>query len=378
MGERDVLMKPILSKHMESLQRIFKDRHLSVGASEIGRCARMIWYAKHHPAAKAVEESFGASHRGNMIEAHTVVPALRRHYGSLILYSGKDQKSFIDGVNSATPDGLLINQPKDLLAEFGIKDIGKDRCILIEIKSIDPRIQLRGPKKEHARQANQQLGVIRATTEHRPENCLIMYVNASFMDEVTEFVVPFDAGLYKLQKQRAERILEAKTAREMQPEGWIKGGKECDLCGFAKACIELRSNLPPESAGKPDPQIVAEIKELALAERELDTKASDLEEAKREIQIQIKDRLREKGLRGIKESDLTVSWYPIKPRITYDMDALKSAAAEAKFNIVPFEKIGEAGDGLRITVKSAFKPTMKGEPPKAKLTAAAGKAKQKV
>jgi hypothetical protein len=377
------LMKPVLTKHMESLQRVFKDRHLTVGASEIGRCARMTWYAKHHPSAKAIEaeESFGASHRGNMIEAHTVVPALRRYYGANILYSGKDQKTFVSGLNSATPDGLLINQPKDLLAEFGIKDIGKGRCILIEIKSIDPRIVLRVPKPEHARQANQQLGIVRSKGEWMPEHCLVMYVNASFMDDVTEFVVTFDPELYKRQQARAKMILGAKTAREMQPEGWIKGGKECDYCHFAKACIELRTDLPPEGAGKVDPQFVAELKELAFAERDLATTISALEENQREMQVQIKDRLRAKKLRGIKEPDITVSWYPIKPRVTLDMDSLRAAAEAAKFNLAPHEKTGDGGDGLRITVKSLNAPKMKGEAPKAKLTgglaAPSGKAKSK-
>lgn len=377
------LMKPVLSKHMESLQRVFKDRHLTVGASEIGLCARLVWYVKHHPSAKAIngEESFGASHRGNMIEAHTVVPALRRHYGANILYSGKDQRTFVSGVNSATPDGMLINQPKDLLAEFGVKDIGKARCILVEIKSIDPRIQLRGPKANHARQANQQLGIIREQGEWLPEYCLLMYVNASFLDDVTEFVIKFDAELYERQKKRAAMILDAKTAREMKPEGWIKGGKECDTCQFADACTELRSAVPGESEKKADPQFVAEIKELAFAERDLDTRASELEEKQREIQLQIKDRLREKDLRGIKEPDITVSWYPVKPRITYDMEALRHDASAAGFNVTPYEKVGNPGDGLRITVKSSLKPTMKGEPPKAKLTGAkaapSGKAKRK-
>jgi hypothetical protein len=319
----------------------------------------MVWYAKHNPLAKALEESYGASHRGNMIENHTVVPALRRHFGADILYAGKDQRTFLDGVNSATPDGLLINQPYDLLAEFGIKDIGKDKCILIEIKSIDPRIVLRGPKPEHARQANQQLGIVREATEHRPEHCLLMYVNASFMDDVTEFVVSFDPDLYAAQKARAKRILSAKTAREMKPEGWIKGGKECDTCGFAKPCIELRTDLPAEGNKKPDSQFVAELVGLALVEQEWATRASEAEEQRREMQIQIKDRLREKHFRSVKTPDLTISWYPIKPRVTFDMQALREAAEAVNFNIAPYEKTGESGDGLRITVKDAIKPSAK-------------------
>lgn len=377
-----MVAKPILLKHMENLQRVFKNRHLTVGASEIGRCARLAWYAKHHPNAAVLEdESFGASHRGNMIEAHTVVPALVKHFGDNLLYAGKKQQTFVSGYVSATPDGLLIKQPKDLLIQFGIKDIGKDRCILVEIKSIDPRIVLRGPKPEHARQANQQLGLVREKTNHKPQYCLIMYVNASFMDDVAEFVIEFDEELYNKQKKRAERILTTKTAREIQPEGWIKGGKECDYCKFADACTELRTDVPAESKRAADPQFVAEIKELALAERDLDTRISELSEQQREMQINIKDRLREKQLRGIKDPDITISWYPVKARITFDNEALRSGAEAANFNLAPYEKVGNPSDGLRITLKALNKPTMKGEPPKAKLTGAreapSGKAKRK-
>ena len=366
------IMKGVLTKHMEGMQRTFKNRHLTVGASEIGRCARMAWYVKKHPSAAVFEdESFGASHRGNMIEAHTVVPALQAAFGDKLLLAGKKQKTFVEGPLSATPDGLLVDLERKFLAGFDIPDIGPGRCILVEIKSIDPRIQLRSPKPEHARQANQQLGLVRSLTEWKPKYCLIMYVNASFMDDVVEFVVEFDQEMFERQKKRGAMILNAKTARELQPEGWIKGGKECDYCKFADACTELRTDVPAESGKKADPQFAAEIRELALEERDLDTKASEIAERQREIQIQIKDRLREKKLRGIKEADITVSWYPVKARITFDNEALRAGAAAANFALSPYEKVGTPGDGLRITLKGPPSATAtKGVAPKAKLTAA--------
>jgi hypothetical protein len=355
-----MIVKSILSDYMASQQRTFKNRHLTVGASEIGQCARKIWYIKNLPGAISdEEESFGASHRGNMIEQHTVEPALRKHFGKDILYSGKDQKTLVDGVSSATPDGLLINLPADFLAEFGIKDIGKSRECLVEIKSIDPRIQLRGPKVEHDRQANQQLGVMRETTKHKPEYCLIVYVNASFMDDVAEFVVPYDHDRYLRQKVRAKRILIAKTAREMMPEGWVKGGKQCDYCAFSSACTELRTEVPADSNRLPDPQFVAEMKDLAMKERAYKSTASSAEEEARKMQLEIKDRLTEKKLHIIKTPDLSINWYSVKPRVTYDMDALRQAAEKINFNVAKFEKIGDPSDGLRISVKDAIRPTAK-------------------
>jgi hypothetical protein len=104
---------------------------------------------------------------------------------------------------------------------------------------------------------------------------------------------------------------------------------------------------------------VAEIKDLARTERAYAAIASMATEEQRNIQYQIKEKMREKGLRQIKEPDIVVTWYPIKPRVTFDMEALRTAADKVKFNLTPFEKVGDPSDGLRLSVSDLPKPTAK-------------------
>jgi hypothetical protein len=81
---------------------------------------------------------------------------------------GDQQHTFVSGFLSATPDGLLIDQPRNALANV-IDDIGGDRSIVVEAKTIDPRVRLDGPRPEHAYQAQVQLGLIRELTSHQPQ-----------------------------------------------------------------------------------------------------------------------------------------------------------------------------------------------------------------
>ena len=60
-----------------------------------------------------------------------------------------------------------------------MQDIGAD-CLLLECKSIDPRVKLDAPKPEHRYQVIVQLGVVRETTEFQPRYAIISYIDASF------------------------------------------------------------------------------------------------------------------------------------------------------------------------------------------------------
>src|ERR1017187_7616806 len=174
-------------------KRVFKqDRTKTVGASEVGTCARRVWYAKQsHEKDASYVDRWGATERGNLIENKLWEPALKKKYKGKLLYSGTKQRSFKDGPISATPDGLLL-LPRDALKEsHGIKDIAAD-CILLECKSIDPRVDLKEARHHHILQAQAQLGCVRAKTKYKPVYCVISYIDASFLDNITEFVVKFD------------------------------------------------------------------------------------------------------------------------------------------------------------------------------------------
>lgn len=353
------MLEEILQAHVKTTARVFKhDRAKSVGASEIGQCARKTFYTKmtKDPLRMAdgdidYTDKWGASRRGSVFEDAFWYPAMIKHYGKNLLYAGPKQKTLKTGVLSGTPDGLLINQPDNALAEFFVPHIGKNAEIVLECKTVDPRINLDDAKMVHVTQANTNIGLFRATTKHHPEYAVISYVNASFFDDITEFLVKFDEKLFERAKERAERILKAESAEQLRPEGYIAGGKECGYCGYKRACGIIRATPPDRETAKLDPQWIAYMTDLARQEREWDSKADKAEQEKKDLQEQIKQELREKHLRKIDETDLAVTWSGVKGRLSYDYPRLRAAASAVGIDIEEFSTVGDPSDRLIIRVK---------------------------
>jgi hypothetical protein len=325
------------------------DRGQTVGASEIGQCSRKIWALKFEfePGVGVARdddfvEGWGARERGNLIEQHLLVPAIFKRYRERAQLLGPMQQTFIDGYASCTPDCLIVDE---------------DEQTLIEFKSIDPRANLDEPKPEHVYQAQVQLGMLNTVTPWRPKRAVLHYTNASFFNESKEFVIEYDPKIYAVAKTRATRIMTAESIHELPPEGYIAGGKECDYCPFTKACGQSRRRIPDEDAALvvADPQFVAEISDRAKQLKYIEAAIALQEKQKREIQTEIKDRLREKGLRRVVGDGVSVSWSPVKGREGYDMPALLDAAHDAGVRVEEFSKPGEPGDRLTVSLKPARK-----------------------
>ena len=202
------MIKEMLERYGSNHSKVWTTNRLAtVGSSEIGQCIRKIGFAKFETVPDAeYEDGWGAALRGTIIEDHFWVPALRASleimYGGgedapKLLYAGEEQRTFALGFLSATPDGLITEMERDCLSHLGVDDIGPGRCVIVECKSIDPRSQERLPKEEHSYQVNTALGLIRDLTDHQPEHAVITYIDASFLDNIREFVIKFDEGRYK-------------------------------------------------------------------------------------------------------------------------------------------------------------------------------------
>jgi hypothetical protein len=273
---------------------------------------------------------------------------LRARFRRKLLFAGKGQQTFTSGFLYATPDGLLINEERDAFAPL-ITDLGASRCVVVECKSIDPRIKLTKPQPAHVFQVIVQMGLLREQTKYRPEWAVITYTNASFLDDVIEFAVRFDPAVFENAKVRAAKILSATSADELGPEGWIGGGHECGRCPYAQACGILRRAVPNLPPPEPlDPQFVAEIVDLAretAARRALvDAAVADARDAEHDL----KERLRAKGCRTINGDGITVTWSPVKGRPSFDMAGIRDAAAKAGINLSEFETVGDPTDRLTI------------------------------
>jgi hypothetical protein len=341
-----------LADYARSIRGPAKDRAFTLGASDIGACSRKTFFAKHGGERNpGYVETWGATLRGQMIEQVFWVPALRARFGADLKFIGDRQRQFKRGFISATPDALLTNAPRDILASLGVPDIGGD-CLLLECKSVDPRVKLDAPKPEHRYQVIVQLGVVRETTDYQPCFGVLTYIDASFWDTITEFVVAFDPDIYASAKTRAVKVLTATVASELPPEGWIAGGKECERCPFTKACgIERRA--VPSNGTCADPQFAAELRELAIAYKARQADVAAAEARLRESQHEIKERLRAKQLRCVAGDDFSVSWTAVKGRQGYDVTALSAAAAAAGVGVHEFEIGTTPGERLDVRVREA-------------------------
>lgn len=339
------MIKQALDEYVLANKRKWKhDRSKTIGSSEIGQCARRVFYikSKQKPDADYVEE-WGAAERGNIYEQHLWVPALRKRFGKAFMFAGKSQKTIIDGPLSATPDGLITGLKRNALAHLGVRDIGSN-CIMAEAKTADPRTNLSKAKSHNVYQTHVQMGIIRKKTKFKPNFSLLSYADASFMDRIVEFVVPFNDNLYAIAKQRAAKILAAKKDKDLYPEGWIAGGNECRHCPFLRTCGIERRNLPFQDENKPvDPQKRAEIADMVRVASKLEDVIDKNKKELREQEVLLKDRLRELGLRKIPG---VVTWSSVKGRIAYDDKAIRAAAIAAGVDVEEFSTVGEPTDRL--------------------------------
>ena len=348
-----------VNEYGRQMGRVFPDRSKTVGASEIGLCARRIhWQKKGQPkdgaesrakkqgdmrGATQVPENWGAHVRGSTIEQMLWEPAMRSKFGASLKMAGKEQKTLTLGELSATPDGVIAGRGGELLKGHGIKYKGD---VVVECKTIDPRVNLLEEKSENAFQVQVQMGLIRELTKYKPEYAVISYIDASFWHDVTEFVVPFKPEAFESARIRAAKILKADAA-DQRPEGWIKGGKECNWCAWSRRCNDMRGTVPEEIKTL-DPQVLAEVTDLCKKAMAIQLKKTEDDEAYRELQDQIRTRLQELGTKKIPG---VVSWNGVKGRLSWDTKAMVEELTNRGVDATVYQSVGEPTTQLVIDKK---------------------------
>jgi hypothetical protein len=351
----------VIHSYGSQMGKTFPDRTKTIGASEIGLCARRMHFLKKgyqtdaaETAAKrqgdkrgslALPENWGAHVRGSVIEEQLWAPAMRAKFGDDLKMAWPEQQTLTSGALSATPDGVVVGRGNELLKYHGIV-CNKKTDVVVECKSIDPRVNLVEEKAQHAYQVQVQMGLIRELTPYKPLHAIISYVDASFWQEVSEFVVAWDEDLFEKAKSRAARIL-AGDPHDQKPEGWIAGGKECGWCPWSRLCNNMRGNVPTEEVGL-DQQKVAEILDLCREALKHHYARAEADEKYREMQDVIKTRLQELGTKKVPG---VVNWVPVKGRTSWDMDAVVKFLEKKKIKIEQFKSTGEPSSQLTIDKK---------------------------
>lgn len=271
------------------------DRNKTIGASEIGKCARRVKYTKlgtEHD--EGYVDANGFATRGDVMEDAWTAPLVaywvEKHGGRLLYATQAEQVSFVGkGVPiSATPDGLAVGVSRDILARYGVPDIGDSGVLVPELKSISPRFgKHKLPKPEHPVQTLVQLGMIRQATEHRPDWGCVVYVEADDFWNVDVFPVKWDERVFKSLVRRADHIMKCDDPNKLPPEGKMRGGSECSECPFARRCIGYRPYVVDDDPRAPTRAEVAKVEKLAAKVHTLDTKLDQITKKKREAEADL-------------------------------------------------------------------------------------------
>jgi CRISPR/Cas system-associated exonuclease Cas4 (RecB family) len=335
---------------MDNNQKVFAhDRSKSVGASEVFGCLRKAFYSKTGAEEDRFhEDRWGAAERGNLIEDNFLVPAFVDHLPGKaeIVGAGDAQETLVDGKLSATPDGLIINLAKDALKEYGIDDIESD-CIVAEFKSVDPRMTLFEEKSIHHGQVQTQLGLIRKLTDYDPMYGVIIYVNASFLDDIEVFPVKYNPKIFSNAIRRSKKVFKkGLTAADFIKEGKITGA--CEYCRFTDVCWNnTKRDTPGEERSNYEIAVLDEAERLALEYAEVRKVGKDAELRRKEMSEDIREFLRLNGTKKIATEAWTISNFLQGGRVTTDIKAMK----EDGIDIDSYQKTGNGFEKLTVTIK---------------------------
>lgn len=243
MFERSTFLKPLLFDVMSRQSKSWPtydggqlDRTKYVSASEIDRCERMVKFGKVYPNEGTSIYGWGFAERGHAIEAWYAEKVMHIP-GYRFEYTGGAQRSFYDQCQSGTPDGVMFTDDNGVW--------------VLDYKSIDPRTNVSNlPKKEHMAQVIQNMDLVEACLDIDVAGGLLLYINASDISEMHEYVVDRNSPkvgeeMMRLER-RAKRIVEAETPDELEPEGLYNG--QCKNCAYASLCSASIVNAKQEKA----------------------------------------------------------------------------------------------------------------------------------
>lgn len=338
------------------------NRLLTVGASEIGQCAQKIWRIKKGTKPdKTYKQTHGAGHRGDILEDEYTTKIIEHAIagtGAALRFAGKGQQTTVIANEwrlSATPDGLITGAPRDLLSFYGITDILSD-CVVVELKSFDPRIGDKLPKQEHQDQANVQLGLLRKEGTFAPAFALLIYVNASFLDDIRVFPVMFNKITFENQIRRALQIMNANSADQLRPEGKIAGERECLYCPFAQQCLGYVPRVPgsekdfeelPKGQKIPIMSLVGTIDNQTGIVKRAEAK---IEAAKAELREALENAKTRKARGKLSDGrQFYVDWRKTAPRDVPDMEKITDFLTDQGED--PADYMKESKPGERLTVR---------------------------
>jgi hypothetical protein len=333
------------------------DRSKSLGASEVFGCLRQNWFKKNSSEKDTgFSDRWGAMERGNIMEDHHVAPAFENFLPEPlgVLYAGqKNQRTLVVGTLSGTPDGLITGLPRGNLrlkcvdrADIVI-EIGDEGCMGLEIKSIDPRANLHEERTKHHGQSQVGLGLIREATKWKPNYWLILYVDASFYDDMKPFVVKYDNDIYEAAKRRANLVFAADEATALPAEG--KYNNECDHCPYVDSCREAIFSQwhVLENAERTDDAAALAIAPLVEKFLHAKSDAADANTLVDELKEELKSRMAELSTKKVVGENWKATWSTRAGSKRLDKAGMRADG----INVGEYEVQGKPYDTLLVTIQ---------------------------
>lgn len=321
------------------------DRSKTIGGSEIGGCARAVWHSKAEPEQW---DGNGYTARGHAVESWFADPAgvFERLQSALIVAghdawftaTGDKQQTLIDEHYraSVTPDGFFYLDGE---------------TIYLEIKSIDPRVSLKGePRRKHVTQVQWGLELAHRCGHSKPSRAWLVYINASDFADITVFDIPRDPIVGAELLKRATRIHRASKATDLQPEGLSAGGSECANCRLKSFCKEERAAdiaaLEPERK-QLDQDLLESLDDMARARVTAMITEAEAKAEKERLADLIRVLLEDNNTAAVETPSFKIRYSVTKGRQTFDR-----AAAEADgLNLAPYMRTSNGAPRLTIKEK---------------------------
>lgn len=324
------------------------DRRASLGASEVFQCLRKSFFSKWgYEPDDDHEDDWGAAKRGDIIEDHFAVPATKAilKNGEVLEMAGSDQDTLRIGRLSATPDGLVTNAARTALAQLGIEDIESD-CFVTEYKSHDPRADIKQEKAVHRGQTQVQMGLLHELTDHKPKYAVIFYFDASWLSKISFFVVKYDPKVYEIAKKRAEIVFTDQDPADVPAEGKIDD--TCNLCQFHEECaLASKESIPSTKRKIEKPEDMDELAELARKRDSADRAKKEAEQELKEINAEIKEKLRKHDTKGASDDRFMVSLSWNKGKKSTDLLAMQADGIDVE----AYQNEGVGYETLRVKWK---------------------------
>ena len=171
---------------------------------------------------------------------------------------------------------------------------------------------------------------------------LLIYIDASNYDDITQHVIPYDEGILDRMAKRAKKILNTKDVASLDREGQRSGGKECrTMCSFRATCgVTSETASSRKRANRGSNMDTAAIRYMEIKDK-LDAMKAEQANLKEDIKNELPARKVTKAIVGNIEVSLSIS----KGRASLDRKAVKAAGID----LSPFETVGLSSE--RLTLK---------------------------